>query len=243
MVSEALDAAAIEALRERLARIEARISAACERTGRSRSDVTLVAVSKTFSAEMVEAAARAGVTDFGENRVQELTEKAAVVPGRSEGGSVNWHMVGHLQRNKAKEVVRTAELFHALDSVRLARELDRRAEQVRRRMPCLIQVNTSGEGTKEGVAPADVGRLVDEVAAFGSISIRGFMTVAAPVDDPEEVRHEFRVLCRVQNEQRRAHPELTLDCLSMGMSGDFEVAIEEGATHVRIGRSLFGERP
>jgi pyridoxal phosphate enzyme (YggS family) len=139
-------------------------------------------------------------------------------------------------------VVRVADLFHALDSARLAKELDARARQAGRVLPCLVQVNTSGEGSKEGLAPEGVDELLDELAEYPALAVSGFMTVAAPAANPEEVRHEFRRLREIRDRQRMAHPEMPLTFLSMGMSGDFEVAIEEGATHVRLGRIVFGER-
>ena len=218
------------------------INIACSRSGRSADEVTLVAVSKTFSSEEVRAVAALGVLDFGENRVQELVQKSSDVPGMEEGGLIRWHMVGHLQRNKVRDVVRIAHLFHALDSLRLAQAIDRRCGQTGRVLSCLIQVNTSGEASKEGVPPEAVTTLVQDVRSLAGIELRGFMTVAAPARDPEQVRHEFRVLREIRDRQREAHPDLRLDFLSMGMSGDFEIAIEEGATHVRLGRRIFGDR-
>ncbi len=229
-------------LNERVRWVRQRIEAACARAGRDPKEVTLIAVSKTFSPEAVRSAHAEGILDFGENRVQELVAKAEEVPADRQGGVVRWHMIGHLQRNKAREVVRIASLFHALHSERLAGELSRRAGQAGRVMDCLIQVNTSGEETKEGVAPEAVEELIQNVSAFEGIRLRGFMTVAAPAEDPEEVRHEFRRLRGIRDRQREIRPDLPLDFLSMGMSGDLEVAIEEGATHVRLGRLLFGSR-
>ncbi|HEX7071411.1 MAG TPA: YggS family pyridoxal phosphate-dependent enzyme [Rhodothermales bacterium] len=231
--------ASLSTISDRVQSIRERIAAAAERVGRDPGEITLVAISKTFPAEVVAEAHSAGVVDFGENRVQELAAKADALADTS---GMRWHMVGHLQRNKAKEVVRLAHLFHALDSARLARELNARAEQAGRVLPCLVQVNTSGEETKEGVGPEAVAALLDELATFPAIAVSGFMTVAAPADNPEQVRHEFRRLRGIRDRQRLAHPEMPLSFLSMGMSGDFEVAIEEGATHVRLGRILFGER-
>lgn len=230
------------ALEKRIREIRDRITAACDRSGRDPDEVTLVAVSKTFPSSSVLAAHASGVLDFGENRVQELVEKADEISGLDQRGTIRWHMLGHLQRNKAKDVVRVARLFHALDSERLARELNKRAVQAERTLECLIQVNTSGEESKEGVSPDDVSQLVRNVLPMDGLVLRGFMTIAAPADDPEQVRHEFREMAGIRNRLRETHPDVPLDFLSMGMSGDFEVAIEEGATHVRIGRLLFGDR-
>lgn len=179
--------------------------------------------------------------DFGENRVQELVPKTSEIPGKVEGGTLCWHMIGHLQRNKAKDIVRCTDLFHGLDSLRLAEELDRRAEQAGRVMPCLVQVNVSGEETKAGVAPEETQALLRELAGLRHIRLRGLMTVAEPVDDPEQVRPQFRLLRTLFEEHsEKGGPDWA--CLSMGMSDDFEVAIEEGATLVRIGSAIFGRR-
>lgn len=228
-------------IEDRLADIRERIAAACARAGRSSNEVTLVSVTKTFPIEVISAAMEAGLDEFGENKVQELVPKAQAIPGHQNGGRVTWHAIGHLQRNKAKEVVRYADLFHALDSVRLAQELDARAAQAGRILPCLIQVNVSGEESKFGVDPIAVEPLLNELVGFEHLSIRGLMTLASPADDPEEVRPQFRLL-RQLAERLRAENKADLQILSMGMSGDFEVAIEEGATHVRIGSALFGSR-
>lgn len=229
-------------IRTRAAYIQDRMAAACMRVGRSPDEVTLVAVTKTFSARTVVSAVDAGLVDFGENRVQELSQKAGDVEGLVGGRSVRWHMIGHLQRNKARDVVEVATLFHGLDSVRLAAELDRRAAGFGRRLSCLIQVNTSGESSKAGVPPHEVEALVEEVLDYEWISVRGLMTIAAPVENAEGVRHEFRELRQIRDRLASSYPRSSLDHLSMGMSGDFEVAVEEGATHVRIGSAIFGQR-
>jgi PLP dependent protein len=226
----------LEPLRARIEEVRTRVAHACQRAGRHPGEVTLIGVTKTFPSELVCAAAQVGLHDFGENRVQELIEKADAIPGVQQGGSVRWHMIGHLQRNKAREVVRVAEAFHALDSLRLAEELDRRSQAAGRVLPCMVQVNISGEGTKSGVDPGDLSAFLRSVEAFEGLRITGLMAIATPVDDPEEVRKEFRQMRRL----RDAHP--SLNDLSMGMSGDFEVAIEEGATHIRVGSVLFGPR-
>ena len=233
-----VDAAAIA---ERLADVQKRIEAACKRAGRPASSVTLVAVSKTFPLAAVEAAYAAGARHFGENKVQDFVEKAEAMPGKIGGGDLCWHMVGHLQRNKAKDVAAHADLFEALDSPRLAKELNKRAEAEERVMPCLVQVNVSGEESKYGLNPARVHAFLDQVAGYKALRVRGLMTLAAPTDDPEDVRPQFQLLRRLA-ETYTGNERTRLDVLSMGMSGDFEVAIEEGATHVRIGSAIFGPR-
>lgn len=225
---------------ERAADVRQRIAAAADRAGRDPDDVTLVAVSKTFPLDVVRAAVDAGLRDFGENRVGEFVEKAEALPGAADGGDVRWHFVGSLQRNKARDVAAHADLFHALDSVRLANTLDRRAEQAGRVLPVLVQVNISDEDAKHGVPPAKTEALLREVAARDGLEVRGLMGMAAFVDDDEGleavVRPAFRRLRRLFEDVG------DLSVLSMGMSGDFEVAVEEGATHVRVGTALFGPR-
>ena len=226
----------LEAVRERIVR-------ACQRAGRRPDEVTLVGVTKKFTVDVIAAAHQAGLRDFGENRVQELAEKATTLPGAIQGGDLRWHMVGHLQRNKARDVVACADVFHALESLRLAAELDRRAAQAGRRLPCFVQVNVSGEASKFGLEPGDVLDVLDQLAAFEHLPVVGLMTLAAPAADPEDVRPQFRRLRRLFEQYNQAHPGQSMLYLSMGMSGDYEVAIEEGATHVRLGTALFGPRP
>ncbi len=230
-------------LAERLEAIDERIARACERAGRERSSVTLVAVSKTYPVAHVEAAIAAGVRHFGESRVQELKPKTEVIPGRCLGGEIEWHMIGHIQRNKARDVVACADAIHSIDSLRIARELELRADAAGRTIDAFLQVNVSGEASKYGVEPDALDPLLTATGECPHLRIRGLMTLAAPADDPEEVRPQFRRLRSIRDEARQRHPHLgEMDALSMGMSGDFEVAIEEGATHVRIGSALFGQR-
>ena len=231
------------AIEHRVARVYERIEDACARAGRRSDSVTLVAVTKTFPVEVVQAAYALGLRHFGENRVQELVEKASALPGKLHGGDVNWHMIGHIQRNKAKDVVATADIVHGLDSLRLAKELNTRASGVDRILPCMVQVNVSGEASKFGLEPNDVPAFLDEICRYENIELVGFMTLAAPAEDPERVRPEFQRLRRILESTRASHAScLSWQYLSMGMSGDFEVAIEEGATHVRVGSALFGMR-
>jgi pyridoxal phosphate enzyme (YggS family) len=203
---------------ENLAAVEARIRAACDRAGRKRSDVTLVAVSKTFPAERVSEAIAAGVTDVGENRVQEARDKKPLVQG-----SARWHLIGHLQSNKAKDAVRIFDVIETVDSVELAKKVAARE--------LLLEVNIGEEAQKAGVAPADVENVVRQIEAIGGVRLIGLMAIP-PIGDS---RPYFRRL-------RELRDSVGLEHLSMGMSEDFEAAIEEGSTMVRIGRAIFGPR-
>ena len=213
-----------------------RVAEACRRAEREPSSVRLIAVSKTIPAERVRELLGCGQSLFGENRVQEALDKIPRV-----GPGAVWHLVGHLQRNKARHAVGAFELIHSVDDERLARELDRRAAGAGIRQSVLLQVNLSHEPTKSGVAEADLPRLLDDVLPLEHLDLRGLMTIPPPVERPEESRPWFARLREVRDtaEARAACP---LPELSMGMTDDFEVAVEEGATLVRIGRAIFGER-
>ena len=215
---------------DRIADVRARIRAACDRAGRTPADVTLVAVSKTHDARTVEVVYRAGVTDFGENRIQEATPK--ILELRERSVTPTWHLVGHLQRNKAGAAVRMFDLIHSVDSERLAREIASRTEDSVR---VLLEVNVSGEATKHGVAPDEAAALAERLGAMHHVDLVGLMTVAPQVAEPGLARPFFRQL-------RELRDAIGLTHLSMGMTDDFEVAIEEGATIVRIGRAIFGAR-
>jgi pyridoxal phosphate enzyme (YggS family) len=219
--------------------IRERIERCCERIGRDAADVTLVAVAKTFPPEMVREAVRAGVGDIGENYVQELQQKRAALG--DEG--IRWHFIGHLQSNKARMVAPFAHLIHAVDSVGLAHELDRRARDAGRVLDVLVEVNTTGEGSKFGVLPDAAGALVRALHPFPNLRIAGLMTIGPFLPDPEGSRPMYRVL-RELRDSIAAVPQdnVMMRHLSMGMTGDFEVAIEEGATIVRIGTAIFGRR-
>jgi PLP dependent protein len=224
-----------EGIRERLKRVRDRIEVAAVRSGRSASAVTLVAVSKTMPAVVVREAVAAGVRILGENRVQEAREKIALVPGVTE-----WHLIGHLQTNKAKLAVALFRRIHSLDSIRLARELERHAEEAGKRLRCLVEVNLGGEAQKSGETEGEVRALLTEAGQLSHLAIDGLMIVPPFLSDPEAVRPFFRRL-RLLRDQL-ACEGFPLTELSMGMSHDFEVAIEEGATLVRIGTALFGAR-
>jgi PLP dependent protein len=236
-------------IRDRLAQVRRRVAGACERAGRHSDEIRLIAVTKGFPLELVDEAIRAGVADFGENRVQELQEKASAIPGLVGGGRIRWHLVGSLQRNKARRALELADEFHALDSERLAAELDRRAAEAGRLLPCFVQVNVSGEATKSGVDPSETHRFLDWLSALEHLRVVGLMTLAAPAETDDELERVVRPQLRLLAELARSyHPpaesavQLPLR-LSMGMSGDFEIAIEEGATDIRLGTVLFGDRP
>ena len=230
------DPALVEALRARLVDVEARIAAACARSGRPREAVTLVAVTKTHPVEVVAAAAAVGLADVGENRVQELVAKRASLPDVP----LAWHHIGRVQTNKARDLVRHADLVHGVASRHAAEALAARAVREGRVVRVLVQVNVSGEDTKDGVVPDDAPALVAALAALDGLRVDGLMGMAAPSDDPDDARPAFRRL-RVLRDTLRTDA-LPLAVLSMGMSDDFAVAIEEGATHVRIGSALFGAR-
>lgn len=219
------------------AAVEARIAAACARAGRSASEVRLLPVTKTRDADAVRAAMALGYRRFGENKVQEARAKAEELA--SEGAE--WAIIGHLQTNKAKYLPAFAAEFQALDSVGLASELDRRFEAAGRRLPVLVQVNTSAEASKSGLAPDEVEGFVAQLAPFQALEVAGLMTIAANTTDEAAVRACFTQLSELQRRLRDAHGG-GFDELSMGMTGDFEWAIEHGSTCVRIGTALFGPR-
>jgi len=224
---------------ENVESIRTRIDRACKRVGRDPHDVTLVAVTKTFPAGVISDVVRAGVFDIGENYVQELLEKRATLSGKA----IRWHFIGHLQKNKVKYIADWITLIHAVDSVSLVGELDRRAEHAGRVVDCLIEVNTTGENSKFGIAPVNLAEFVKNVRGCRHIKLAGLMTIGPFLPDPEGSRPMFRQLRQLRDEITAVGQEnVTLEHLSMGMTGDFEVAIEEGATIIRIGTALFGPR-
>jgi len=220
--------------------VRGRIAAACRRAGRRPEDITLVAVSKTFPAERIREVVRAGVSDIGENYVQEVLPKREALAGEP----IRWHFIGHLQSNKAKSIAAWVTMVHALDSQALAQELDTRAARANRTIDALVEVNTTGEQSKFGISPDQVLPFVRSLEGFPHIRICGLMTIGPFLPDPEGSRPMFRRL-RELRETLARHSQQNLDPvhLSMGMTGDFEVAVEEGATLLRIGTALFGSRP
>ena len=213
-----------------VARVRERIGRACDRACRERASVRLIAVSKTHPVAAVEAAYAAGIRDFGENRVQEALPKIAAA--RAHGVDATWHLIGHLQTNKAAAAIDAFDILQSVDSIRLAEALSGRTSH---KLTVLVEVNVAGEASKEGVAVEDAPALVRHLGQFPNIAPAGLMTVAPRVENPEQVRPVFRRL-------RELRDELRLPELSMGMTDDFEVAIEEGATMVRVGRAIFGGR-
>lgn len=223
-----------ERVRANVAAVRGRIAAAAARAGRDPAAVRLIAVTKTMPAELCAAAVASGVVDLGENRVQEGLAKAAELDGGVQvGARPRWHLLGHLQTNKVRPAVATFGMIQSIDSVRLAEAISRATGGT---VAVLLEVNVAGEAAKFGFAPEDVGAAFERIAGLRHIDVRGLMTVAPQVEDAEDVRPVFRRL-------RELAMALRLPELSMGMTGDFEVAVEEGATMVRIGRALFGTRP
>lgn len=211
---------------------------AAEKQGRSGEDITLVAVSKTVSVEKIKFAIENGIRHIGENRIQEAREKIPMIEDR-----VTWHMVGHLQKNKVKYAVKFFDLIQSVDNLALAEVIDKRCELENRRMPILIEVNTSGEPTKFGCAPEASLSLLKQIALLPNLLIKGFMTIGIFSSDPAAVRLCFRRLREIYEEARTLNlPGTDISILSMGMTHDFEVAIEEGANMVRIGTAIFGPR-
>lgn len=223
-----------------LRRVRSDIDEAEARSGR-RGEVALVAVTKTVDSDRVRCAYDAGQRLFGENRVQEgVTKIAALSPSMPDA---EWHLIGNLQRNKARRAVESFSLIESVDSIRLAERLNDLAMQFARRLPILLEVNVAGESAKGGMTAPEVAAHMPGLLALSHIEIRGLMTVAPLVRDPEEVRPVFRRLRELRDEIRDTMPITGFHELSMGMSGDFQVAVEEGATMVRIGRAIFGMRP
>jgi len=230
-------AARIEAYRAAHERVLARIAAACARAGRAPDEVTLVAVSKTVPADALRDAVAAGLTLLGENRVQEAAGKASEVPG------ARWHLVGPLQSNKARRALETFDAIQSVDSVGLAQRLDRLAGEVRpgRPYPILLEVNVDGDPAKTGFAPGDLAGDIEAMGALRSLSVDGLMTIGRQVATPDAARPTFDALRLLSEELRRGGAQLG-PALSMGMTDDFEIAVEAGATIVRVGRAIFGER-
>lgn len=225
-------------LKNNLEQVKSNIKAACERSGRNYEDVTLIAVSKTKPLSDIEELITYGATEFGENKVQELTDKYENVSTK-----VNWHLIGHLQTNKVKYIVDKATLIHSVDSVRLASEIEKEANKKGVIANILIQVNIAHEDTKFGVNENEIYDLINEIKNFEHIKIKGLMTIAPFVENPEENRVHFRNLYQLLLDIKSKNIDnIDMSILSMGMTNDYEIAIEEGATMVRVGTGIFGER-
>jgi PLP dependent protein len=218
-------------------RLQERANAAALRAGRRPEEVAVLPVSKTFSAAVVREAYDSGLRAFGENYIQEALAKMDELPA-----DVEWHMVGHLQSNKARQAVGRFALIHSLDSLHLAEELDKQAGKRGLRQPVLLQVNIADEDSKFGFEPAQTAGAAAEIAELEHLEVRGLMTIGPLVNDPEDIRWVFRELRGLRDKVQAQLPGLVLRELSMGMTGDFETAIEEGATLIRVGRAIFGER-
>lgn len=225
-------------LEENLRQVEENIQKACDACGRDRNEVTLIAVSKTKPVEMLQTIYNCGTRDFGENKVQEMCDKMEVLPK-----DINWHMIGHLQTNKVKYIVGKTKLIHSVDSVHLAKEIQKQAVKQDVQVQILIEVNIAEEDTKFGIHKEDTIELVKEIAAMDHLQIQGLMTIAPYVENPEDNRLYFREIKQLSVDIKNQNIDnVCMDVLSMGMTGDYMVAIEEGATLVRVGTGIFGER-
>ena len=225
-------------LKENLAQVEKNIEAACKKAGRDRSEVTLVAVSKTKPVSMLQEIYDEGIRDFGENKVQEIEAKYPELPK-----DIRWHMIGHLQRNKVKHAIDKACLIHSVDSYRLAEEINIQAKKKNLVVPILVEVNIADEESKFGISKEDAMELVKQISELENLRIQGLMTIAPFVEDPEENRTYFRGIKQLSVDIASKNIDnVSMNVLSMGMTGDYMVAIEEGATIVRVGTGIFGAR-
>lgn len=223
---------------ENIARVKSRIQDACEGVGRASEEVTLITVSKTKPVSMLREAYDAGSRDFGENKVQELLDKLPQMPE-----DVRWHMIGHLQRNKVKYIVDKVYLIHSVDSVRLAEEISKEAVKKQVEVNILVEVNVAQEESKFGTTTEEAVALVESIAKLPCIHIKGLMTIAPYVEDEEENRVVFQKLKQLSVDiESKNIDNISMSVLSMGMTGDYRVAVEEGATYVRVGTGIFGER-
>lgn len=225
-------------LKENLANVEKNIEQACKNAGRSRDEVTLIAVSKTKPVEMLQEIYDENIRDFGENKVQELCSKMEQLPS-----DIRWHMIGHLQRNKVKYIVGKVELIHSVDTYRLAEEINIQAKKQNVIVPILVEVNIAHEESKFGISAEDAILLVEEISKLENIRIKGLMMIAPYVENPEDNRLYFRKIKQLSVDITNKNIDnVFMEILSMGMTGDYMVAIEEGATMVRVGTGIFGER-
>lgn len=225
-------------LKENLASVEEKISAACERAGRNRSEVTLVAVSKTKPVEMLSEVYQEGIRDFGENKPQEIRDKYPALPE-----DIRWHMIGHLQRNKIKYIIDRVCMIHSIDTLRLAEAVSEEAVKHGLVMPVLVEVNAAREASKYGIMPEETEDFVRQISVLPGIRVEGLMTIAPYTENAEDNRKFFRCMKKLYVDIKEKNIDNVNMCsLSMGMTGDYEVAIEEGATMVRVGTGIFGER-
>lgn len=225
-------------IKENLDEILSRIKVAAEKSGRKAEDIKLIAVTKTVGVERIKNVYDYGILDMGENRVQELLDKYDILDS-----SCRWHLIGHLQTNKVKYIIDKVEMIHSVDSIELAKEINTRAAKIGKKMNILVQVNVSGEESKFGISPQEVDEFIENVSKYGNISVKGMMTIAPYAENPENVRDVFRKLYSIYIDiKKKKLDNISMEYLSMGMSNDFEVAIEEGANIVRVGTGIFGKR-
>lgn len=225
-------------LKDQLLSVQENVKRACQTAGRNLSDVTLIAVSKTKPIEMLQEIYDEGIRDFGENKVQELVEKYEIMPK-----DIRWHLIGHLQTNKVKYIVDKVYMIHGVDSLKLAKEISKEAMKHQTKVNILIQVNIAKEDSKYGVYEENAVQLVEDVAKLPGIMIRGLMTIAPYVENAEENRQFFEKMKQLSVDIIHKNIDnVCMDSLSMGMTGDYKVAIEEGATYIRVGTAIFGER-
>lgn len=225
-------------IQSNLEKVQNKIEEACVKSNRNVNEVTLIAVSKTKPVELLQEAYDAGIRHFGENKVQEIMDKYEKLPS-----DIRWHMIGHLQRNKVKYIIDKVVMIHSVDSLRLAEEISRQAEKHNVIMPILVELNIGDEDTKFGASSSEAIALVKQISQLPNLQIKGLMTVAPFVSNPEENRHYFAAMKHLSVDIMKENIDnVCMDILSMGMTGDYEVAIEEGATMVRVGTGIFGER-
>ncbi len=225
-------------IKENLQEVNSVLKSSCEKAGRPASEVTLIAVSKTKPIEMLTEAYESGCRHFGENKVQELVEKYEVMPK-----DIKWHMIGHLQRNKVKYIVDKVYLIHSVDSFKLAEEISKEAQKKKVVVSILIEVNVAGEESKFGIKPEEAEEVIRQIALLPGIMIKGLMTIAPYADNPEDNRQYFAQLKQLSVDiSKKNIDNVIMSVLSMGMTGDYAVAIEEGATFIRVGTGIFGER-
>ncbi|MCM8779781.1 MAG: YggS family pyridoxal phosphate-dependent enzyme [Candidatus Omnitrophica bacterium] len=228
-------------IEDNVRKLREEITQICTKIGRNASEITVIAVSKVRSAKEIKEVVESGITDIGESKVQEAKEKLNILRATNYAAqNIKWHMVGHLQTNKARDAVKIFDLIHSIDSVRLAKELDLQAAKIGKVQDILVQVKTSSEPAKFGFSPQETIEAVEKISKFKNLKVSGLMTIAPIVDEPEEARPYFRMLREIKDKITQAlNPKPQALILSMGMSDDFKVAIEEGATMLRLGRVIF----
>lgn len=225
-------------LKKNIEAVLSKVKYAATVSNRESKDIGLIAVTKTVDVDTIKEAIDYGILHIGENKVQELVKKYDQI-----GKAVKWHLIGHLQRNKVRHIIDKVDLIHSLDSYRLAKEIDKRAKNIDRIVECLLQVNVSGEKTKYGVSPDEVDHILREISPLHNVQVVGLMTMAPHVEDKEKTRQYFRALKNIFDQvAEKDLPNVKMKYLSMGMSNDFEIAVEEGANFIRVGTSIFGER-